>query len=70
MRVEVLKFVGQDICIRDEVEVTASEALLHLPKVVTKTLLSSNFVTLWEVVDALVLVEALVEKTLARASRP
>ena len=60
MRVEVVKLIWQDVGLGDEIELLATEALLHLHVVVTETILSRDLMTLREVIDPLVLVKAFV----------
>lgn len=65
---EVVKFIGQNVGFRNEVERLSAKPFLHLHIVVAETVLAGNFMALWEVVDSLELIEALIEIALARAS--
>jgi len=70
MGVEVMELLWQDVRVWDEIKLGSSETLLHLHVVVAKSIFPRNFVAHWEMVDALVLIEALVQVALARARRP
>ena len=67
---EVVELIRQDVGIRGEVELLPAEFILHFDKVVAETVLSSDLVTHRKVIDALVLVQAFIEETLAGAARP
>ena len=54
--VEIVELLRQDVGVWDEVKLVFSEPLLHLNKVVAQAVLSSDLVTLREVIDALVLI--------------
>ena len=58
--VEVMKFVWQDIGIRNEVILTAAKSLLHLDIVVAKSIFPGNLIALREVIDPLELIQALI----------
>jgi len=68
--VEVMKFVWQDIGIRNEVILTAAKSLLHLDIVVAKSIFPGNLIALREVIDLLILVKALILVALARTGAP
>ncbi len=70
MGVEVTELVWQDVGVRDEVKVHLPEFVLHLYHVSTESILPGDLVTLWKVVDLLVLVQAVVQVTLARTGTP
>ena len=65
-----MKFVGQNVRIRNEVELLSAISLLHLDIVVAQSILARDLVTLREVIDSLELVQALVEIRFARRSGP
>jgi len=67
VRVEVVEFVWQNVSVWNEVELASTESLLHLDVVEAETILAGYLVALWEMVDALELVETLVEVALAGA---
>ena len=56
MFIKFTKLIWQDISIRNEIKVLFSESLLHSNDIEAQSVLSSNFVTLREMVDFLVLV--------------
>ena len=64
---EVVELVWQDVSVWNEVELASTEALLHLYVVEAETVFASDFVALREMVDALELIETLVEVALAGA---
>ena len=65
--VEVSKLIWQDVGVWAEVKGTFAEALLEAHDIEAKTVLARDLVTLREVIDLLVLVQALVLVALARA---
>jgi len=54
--VEIVELLGQDVSVRNEVELGTTETLLHLDIVVAQTVLSCNLITLREMIDALELI--------------
>ena len=70
MCMEIMKLVWQNVSVRDEVVLLPSEALLHLDIVVTQAVFACNLVALREVVDSLMLIEALIHVAFARGRRP
>lgn len=70
MLVEFAKFIGQNVGIGHEIEVLFTIPLLHPNNVEAQSVLSCDFMTLREVIDLLVLVQALVEVTLAARGAP
>ena len=70
MSVEIMEFVRQNICIRDEIKLGPAKSLLHLHIIVAKSVFPRDFITLWEVINPLELVQPLIEIALARASSP
>ena len=67
---EVLEFIWQDVSVRDEVKLVATEALLHLDIVEAQSVLPCNLMTLREVIDLLELIESFIQVALARTGRP
>ena len=65
MLIELAKFIRQNICVGYEVEVLLAVPLLHPDDVEAQSIFSCDLMTLWEVIDFLVLVQTLVEVTLA-----
>jgi hypothetical protein len=65
MFVEFAKFIRQNVRVWHEVEVLLSIPLLHPDNIEAQTVLSGDLVTLREVIDLLVFVQALVEIALA-----
>ena len=57
---EIMKFIWQDVGIRNEIKLLSAESLLHLHVVITETILSRYLMTLREVIDPLELVQTLV----------
>lgn len=70
MVIKVAKLIWKDVSVRDEVESCFPEFLLHANEIKAKTVLTSDLMTLREVVDLLVLVQALVLIGLASARAP
>ena len=66
MRVKIVELLRQNVSVRDKVELVFAEAFLHLHEVVAQAIFSRDLVALREVIDALVLVQALVHITFAR----
>ena len=60
-----MEFIRQDVSIRDEIKLRSTKSLLHLYIVETKSVFSGNFVTLWEVVDALEFIQTFIKITFA-----
>lgn len=70
MRVEIVELLRQDVSVRDEVKLVFSESLLHFHVVVAQAVFSRDLITLREVIDALVLIKALIHVALTRRGRP
>ena len=66
MVVKVAKFVRQNVRVRAEVEGRLAEALLHAHHIEAESVFTGNFITLWEVVDLLILIQALILVGFAR----
>ena len=60
MVVEVAEFVGQDVCVRAEIESILAESFLKPDYVKAKSILAGDLVTLREVIDLLVLIKTLI----------
>ena len=58
--IELTKFVGKNICIWDIVKVLLAVSFLHPYHVETESIFTGNLMTLREMVDFLVFVEAFV----------
>ena len=67
---EIMELLRQNVSVRDEIKLVFPEALLHLDIVVAQAVFARDFVALREMVDALVLVQALVHVTFARGGGP
>jgi len=65
-----VKLLGQNVGVWDEIELLATESLLHFHIVVAQSILPSDLVALRKVIDSLKLVEALVEVALAAGGGP
>ena len=70
VRMEVMELLWQDVRIRDEVKLGSAKPFLHLHVVVTEPVLARDLVALWEVIDALKLVQPFIQVALARTGRP
>lgn len=70
MVIKVAKLVWKYVGVRDEVESCFTEFLLHANEIKAKTVLTGDLMTLREVVDLLVLVQALVLIGFACARAP
>ena len=68
--VEVAKFVGEDVGIGHEIEILFSKLFLHSHDIEAQPVLPGDFVRLREMVDLLVLIEALVKVRFAVGSSP
>ena len=62
---ELVELIRQHVGVGDKVELRAAELFLHLQVVVAQAVLASDFVTLREVIDLLILVETLILVALA-----
>ena len=65
-----MKFLRQNVCIRNKVILRATKSLLHFDIVVAKSIFPSDFITLWKMVYSLEFIESFVEVAFARACRP
>ena len=61
-----MKFVWQNVGIRYKVELRSSKSLLHLDDVVAESVLASDLITLWEMIDPLKLVKTFIKVALTR----
>ena len=68
--IEFSKLVGQDVSVWDKIEMLFSISFLHPNAIEAKTIFSGDLMTLGEMIDLLVLIETLVQITLARGRRP
>ena len=68
--VEVTEFVREDVSVGHEVEVLLAELLLHPHHVEAESIFPGYLVALREVVDLLVLIEALIEVRFTIGSAP
>jgi hypothetical protein len=62
VRVELVEFVGQDVSIWNEIVLAGSKLFLGSDIVVAQSIFSRYFVTLREMVNPLVLVQAFIQK--------
>lgn len=67
MLIEFTKFIWKNVGVGHEVKVLLSIPFLHPDHVEAQSVFAGDLVTLWEMIDLLVLVEALVEIALATA---
>ena len=63
--VEIAKFIRQDVGVWAEIESILTESFLKPDYIKAKTILAGDLVTLREVIDLLVLIEALILIALA-----
>lgn len=70
MLIKFSKLIWEDISIGDKVEMLLSEFFLHPDDVEAKTIFPGDLVTLWEMVDFLVLIKPLIQVAFARGGRP
>jgi hypothetical protein len=68
--IEVSKFIGEDIGVREEVEVLLAELLLHPHHVDAQTVFAGNLITLREVINLLVFIESFIEIGFAVGGTP
>jgi hypothetical protein len=64
--IEITKLIWQNVGVWNEVKGSFAELFLHADHVVAETVFPGDLVTLREVVDLLVLIQALIEVALAR----
>ena len=64
--IEITEFIWQDVGVWAEVKRSLSEPFLQAHNIETQTILSSDFVTLREVIDLLILIEPFILVALAR----
>ena len=57
---EVMEFVRQNVSIWYEIKLSSSESFLHFDIVEAQAILSSDFITLREVIDSLEFVQAFI----------
>lgn len=67
---EIMEFVWENVCVRNEIILISAKSLLHLYIVVAKSILSCDLITLREVINSLELIETLVQVAFARACGP
>lgn len=67
---EIMKFIWQDVGIRNEIKLLSAESLLHLHVVIAQSVFPRDFIALRKMINPLVLVQAFVQVALARARRP
>jgi hypothetical protein len=60
MGIEITKLIWQNVSVWDKVKVLLSILFLHTNHVEAKSIFSSDFIALWEMIDFLVLIEPLV----------
>jgi hypothetical protein len=60
MRVKFTKFVREDVGIGNKVKEGLSMLILHFNHILTKVVLPGDFITLWEMIDFLIFVQAFV----------
>jgi hypothetical protein len=70
VRIEVTKFVWQDVSVRYKVKVRLAEFLLHADHIVAEPVLSCYFVALREMIDLLELIQTFIKIALAAARAP
>jgi hypothetical protein len=70
MRVEFAKLIRKDVSVRNEIILTGAKLFLRPDIVVAKTILAGNFITLREMVNALILVKAFIQERLAAGAGP
>lgn len=68
--IEVTKLIWENVGIRDEIEVLLAVSFLHSDHVEAESILSSDLVGLWEVVNLLVFIQPFIEIALARGGTP
>ena len=60
---KIVKFIWEDVSLRDKVKLLPTEAFLHLDIVVAETIFTRDFMTLWKVIYSLELVKTFVKVT-------
>jgi len=68
--IELSELVRQDISVRNEVKMLLAKPLLHPHNIEAKSIFPCNFMTLWVMVDLLVLVETFIQVTLTTGRAP
>jgi hypothetical protein len=67
MSVEISKLIRKDVGIRDEVKVGLAKFLLHANHIIAQPVFPSDFITLREMIDLLIFVQAFIEVGFAAA---
>ena len=62
---EIMKFIWQNVGIRNEIKLLSAKALLHLHIIVAQSVLASYLIALRKVIDPLEFIQSLVEITFA-----
>ena len=57
---EIMKFVWQDVGIRNEIKLLSTESLLHLDIVIAESVFPRDFIALRKMINPLVLVQTFV----------
>lgn len=70
MVVKVSELIRQDVGIWAKVKCILSKPFLETHDIEAESVLSRDFIALWEVIDLLILVQALILVALARAGAP
>ena len=65
MFIELTELIWQDVGVWNEVKMLLAKPLLHPNNIETESIFPCNFVTLWEMIDLLVLVKTFIEITFA-----
>lgn len=68
--VELSKFIGENVGVRYKVKVLLAIPLLHPNNIETESVFSCDLMTLWEMIDLLVLIQSLIEITLTTGRVP
>jgi hypothetical protein len=70
MSVEVTEFIWKNVGVWYEIEVAFPELFLHADHIIAKSVLSSDLITLREMIDFLVLIQAFIQVALAAGRAP
>jgi len=67
MLVEFTKLIGEDVSVWHKVKLRLSKPLLHPHNIKAKSIFTGDFMTLREMINLLILIEAFIQITLAAA---
>ena len=70
MLIKLSELIRQDVCIRNKIKMLFAIPFLHPDDVEAESILPGNFMTLREMVDLLILIQAFIQITLTAGGAP